>query len=70
MAAREELDQFRSEVVRFIETELPDALKAVATIRSAFEEDPGESEHAGPEFKTAKAQWREALRNKGWLAPS
>jgi len=31
MAAREELNEFRSEVVRFIESELPDALKNVST---------------------------------------
>ncbi|HLX36609.1 MAG TPA: acyl-CoA dehydrogenase family protein, partial [Candidatus Binataceae bacterium] len=70
MAAREELDRFRSEVARFVETELPDALKNLTTIRSAFEEDPGESDHARPALKSAKAQWREALRSKGWLAPS
>jgi alkylation response protein AidB-like acyl-CoA dehydrogenase len=70
MAAREELDRFRSEVARFVETELPDALKNLTTIRSAFEEDPGESDHARPALKSAKAQWREALRAKGWLAPS
>jgi alkylation response protein AidB-like acyl-CoA dehydrogenase len=70
MAAREELDQFRSEVVKFIERELPDVLKNVATIRSAFEEDPGALDHADPSLKKAKAQWRDALRKKGWLAPA
>jgi len=70
MAAREELDQFRSEVVKFIKAELPDPLKNVSTVRSAFDEDPGVSDHADPSLKNAKTRWREALRKKGWLAPA
>ncbi len=70
MPAREELDQFRSEVVKFVESELPEELRNVATIRSAFEENPGASDHAEPSLQKAKEKWREALRQKGWLAPA
>ncbi|HTR61240.1 MAG TPA: acyl-CoA dehydrogenase family protein, partial [Candidatus Binataceae bacterium] len=38
--------------------------------RSAFEEEPGGSDHADPALKSAKSQWRESLRKKGWLAPA
>jgi alkylation response protein AidB-like acyl-CoA dehydrogenase len=70
MAAREELNQFRSNVAKFIDAELPDALKNVSTVRSAFEEEPGGSDHSDPSLKSAKAQWRQALQKKGWLAPA
>ena len=70
MAAREELDQFRSEVAKFIESELPDDLKNVSTVRSAFDEDAGVSDWAAPSLKEARTKWREALRDKGWLAPA
>jgi alkylation response protein AidB-like acyl-CoA dehydrogenase len=70
MTAREELAQFRSEVVKFIEDELPEELKNVSTIRSAFDEDGGESDWAAPSLKGARTEWREALCKKGWLAPA
>ena len=70
MAAREELNQLRSEVAKFIESELPDDLKNVSTVRSAFDEDAGVSDWAAPSLKEARTKWREALRDKGWLAPA
>jgi hypothetical protein len=69
MTARDELNQFRSEVANFIERELPASLKNRSTIRSAFEEDGG-ADRTEPSLKEARARWREELRAKGWLAPA
>jgi len=69
MTAREELQQFRAEVVKFIATELPEALRKIPTIRSAFDEN-ADSERQDQSVRRAKSEWREALRKKGWLAPA
>lgn len=70
MSLTEELVEFRSAVVRFIEKELPAALKNVPSIRGAFDPEQIGLEESDPQIRKARAEWREALRKKGWLAPS
>jgi alkylation response protein AidB-like acyl-CoA dehydrogenase len=71
MAAIKDLTEFRSEVVQFIERELPNPLKDVPAIRGAFDpERIGLAEEPDPRVRKARSQWREALRRKGWLAPA
>ena len=71
MAAIRDLPEFRAEVVKFIENELPDTLKNVPAVRSAFDpEQMGLEEAPDPQLRKARSRWREALLKKGWLAPA
>lgn len=72
-SSAQELESFRAEVRSFIEENLPALFRDGRSIRGAYDvRGQGADRSHGPSSaeKEAYRTWRDALRDKGWLAPA